>query len=89
MKREKIILLVLGITVFFQLVITTVLAGRGDEMAKLEEEAKRVERENGILKQELAQKSSLHEILSEAEKLGFTQPEAFVYINTTEPVAMK
>lgn len=89
MKREKIVLLALVTTVFLQLVVTTVLAGRGDEVAKLEEEAKRVERENGVLKQELAQKSSLHEILSEAEKLGFTQPESFVYINTTEPVAMK
>lgn len=89
MKREKIVLLTLGITVFFQLFITTVLAGRGNEVAKLEEEVKKVERENGVLKQELAQKSSLHEILFEAEKLGFKQAESFVYINTTDPVAMK
>lgn len=85
----KIVLFILAVTVFLQLLVTGVLAGRGDELAKLEREAERMQRENSVLRQGLAEKSSLAEISSAAEKLGFAKPEAFVYINLSESVALE
>lgn len=72
-----------------QLVVSNVLAGRGSELVRLEEEVKRLERDNNGLSQELAKDSSLNKINTLADSLGFTKPESVLYINLTEPVAFR
>lgn len=72
-----------------QLVVSNVLAGRGSELVRLEEEVKRLERDNNGLSQELAKDSSLNKINTLADSLGFTKPEFVLYINLTEPVAFR
>lgn len=70
-----------------QLFVTTILAGRGSELANLEQEASQLTEENGFLRNELAQKSSLGQIAQKATELGFSQPGLLEYLNLTEEVA--
>lgn len=88
--RPNLFLLVtvlLAVVVAAQLIVSSALAGKGSELVRLEEEARRLERENSKLKQEFAEKSSLSKIAQVAKELGFTKPSSFVYINLSEPVA--
>lgn len=71
-----------------QLVVTHILAGRGEELARLEREAAKVARENQILRQELSQKSALSHIASESGRLGLGKPEKILYPSLSWPVAI-
>lgn len=70
-----------------QLAVTHILAGRGGELANLDKEAVKIARENQILQEELAQKSSLFRIASESGRLGLAKPEKILYISLSWPVA--
>lgn len=77
----------LGLLLATQLVITGVLSGKGDELARLEKRVAELERQNLTLSQEIAQRSSLSRISELSQELGFVKPEEFVYLSLTEPVA--
>lgn len=83
-----LVIALLAAVVAAQLIVSSALAGKGSELVKLEEEARRLDRENSKLKQEVAQSSSLSKVAEIAEELGFTKPSSFVYINLSEPVAL-
>ncbi|MAG59445.1 hypothetical protein CMO96_01505 [Candidatus Woesebacteria bacterium] len=93
MKNSKpkkvwvVVSLLLAFVLTTQLVVSNVLAGRGGELAVLETASYSLAQENQFLKQELATKTSLLYIESQAEELGFGGPDSIIYIDLSLPVA--
>ena len=76
-KRRRpwvIIFGLLGIVITAQLVITNILASRGDELSKLEAKANEIARQNQNLREELVKKTSLTKINEESQNLGLGIP---------------
>jgi len=89
-KRRRpwvIIFGLLGIVITAQLVITNILASRGDELSKLEAKANEIARQNQNLREELVKKTSLTKINEESQNLGLGIPEKIIYLNLAETVA--
>lgn len=70
-----------------QLLVSNILSVRGSELAGLEREAAELARNNQIIKQEMAQHSSLSKIATTAENLGMVKPEQMLYIDVGQAVA--
>ncbi|HBL52227.1 MAG: hypothetical protein A3D24_02085 [Candidatus Blackburnbacteria bacterium RIFCSPHIGHO2_02_FULL_39_13] len=79
---------VLGIVILAQIIITGMYAGKGMEWTKLKTRASDLARENQQLQQDLAQKTSLQEVSSRAQTLGFVKSSSVVYADFATSVAM-
>lgn len=82
-----VILSFLGVVFAGQLIVSSVLAGKGGELAVLQNRTLDLSRQNQYLKQELASQTSLLSIEAVSRKRGFVKPESTVYINLSLPVA--
>lgn len=88
--KNKILIIVLsflGVVFAGQLVVSSILAGKGGELAILQNRARDLSRQNQYLKQELASQTSLLHIEALIKERGFVKPESTVYINLRLPVA--
>ena len=89
-KNKKIwvfVASVLAIVLTAQLVVSNILAARGNELAKLDKEAAILSRNNQTIKQEMSQHGSLTKIAVLAEGLGMVKPESLIYIDVGQAVA--
>lgn len=92
-KKRKInpvlagIILIFGILAASQIAVSNKLAGRGEELARLDGELQKLTRENKILGEELAGGGALVKIASESARLGLIKPEKIIYLETSFPVA--
>jgi len=93
MKKHKIILTVLLLTVFSlgvtRLVICNSMAISGTLLGKINDEIKNYETQNFLLSEKVLDLSSFINISKKADKLGF-QPKKTAYsITDTLPIALK
>lgn len=90
-KRKRrpwvIIFSVLFVVVAAQLIVTNMLAVRGEELSRLETQAAQISRDNQKIREDLAQKTSLSHISEKSEELGLITPSEVVYLDLAEPVA--
>lgn len=92
-KKRKIspvlagIILIFGILAASQIAVSSKLAGRGEELSRLDGELQKLARENKILHEELAGGGALIKIASESARLGLVKPEKIIYLETSFPVA--
>lgn len=86
-RLKKTVIISLIALVAAQLIASNVLAGKGRQLVELEQQARKLARENAALREELAEESSLAKIASSAARLGLTEPGSVLYLNLTEPVA--
>ncbi len=90
LKTSKIWLVVFGLlaaVIGIQLMMSNILAVRGNELSGLEKQAAALSRNNQTIKQEMSRHSSLTNIASMAESLGMVKPESLLYIDITAPIA--
>lgn len=59
----------------------------GSKLAKLEKEEDQLAKQNGEILSQLARRSSVTQIASDAENLGFGKPGNIVYLNNQETIA--
>lgn len=88
--KNKILIAVLsflGVVFAGQLIVSSILAGKGGELAVLQNRTRDLSRQNQYLKQELAGRTSLLHIEAISKERGFVKPESTVYINLSLPVA--
>lgn len=78
--------LLFGVAIL-QLLVSGMLAGKGEELARLNEEAHRLARENQILQEELSEKRALTKIAAETERLNLAKPTSVIYLDLSAPVA--
>ena len=89
-KKSKLLLLIaalLLLTAFGKLIVSSTLAGRGQDLSELETEAARLTRENRLIKEELAKSASISKIASQSAELGLKPAKNTVYVELTQPVA--
>ena len=79
---------IIAVIFLVQLVITSTLASRGQELSDLDSQAALLARENQSIKEELAQKTSLLKISAKAQELGLIKPDSVVYVDVSSPVAI-
>jgi hypothetical protein len=93
MKKSVLIISILLITVLVLSVVRIYIANQvatsGVLLGKVEEEVTNYKTENIILAEKLYTASSLTNIDSEAEKLGFVEPKTDFVLNGQVPVAFK
>src|SRR5688572_26623406 len=73
--------------VMAQLIVSNMLASKGDEMVSLEKQIVQLGRENQNARQEMAEKASLAQVSRSIEQLGFVAPASIIYVDLTQPVA--
>lgn len=89
-KKSKIlglIALLLLLSAFGKLIVSSTLAGRGQDLSELEAEAARLTRENRLIQEELAKSASLTKVASGAAELGLVKQKDMVYIKLASTVA--
>lgn len=89
-KKSKIlglIALLLLLSAFGKLIVSSTLAGRGQDLSELEAEAARLTRENRLIQEELAKSASLTKVASGAAELGLIKQKDMVYIELASTVA--
>lgn len=79
---------ILGILIFAAVVFGVEAASQGSKLAALEEKEADLMTQNQELKDNLALYSSYSEVGKQAERLGMTKPEKFVYL-MSEGVALR
>lgn len=92
MENKRILFFVFGLVMFLaigKLLFANMLSTTGLRIAKLGEQASRVETENNLLGEEIVKFSSLSWISSEAANLGFTRPSLVVSLTPEVPVALR
>ena len=77
----------LAVVICAQLVASNILAGQGEEAAKLEIKSSQLLRTNQALRESLARQTSLTQIAQKAQDLGFIRPDSVVYVDLAKPVA--
>lgn len=82
-----LVLSILAVVIGAQLLVSNILSVRGSELAELERQASELARNNQLIKQEMAQHSSLSKIALFAESLGMVKPEQMLYIDVGQAVA--
>lgn len=82
-----VIFSVLAMVIGTQLLVSNILSVRGSTLAELEKQASELARNNQLIKQEMAQHSSLSKIALSAESLGMVKPEQMLYIDVGQAVA--
>mgnify|MGYP001619902308 FL=1 len=82
-----LVLSILAFVIGAQLLVSNILSVRGSELAELEKQASELARNNQLIKQEMAQHSSLNKIALSAESLGMVKPEQILYIDVGQAVA--
>lgn len=68
--------------IIIQLIVSNMTAGNGEELAKVENQIQEVARRNNLLREEIAQHTSLTEIAKQQETLGLIQPTSILYLPT-------
>lgn len=90
-KRKRrpwfVIFSILLVVVAAQLIVTNMLAVRGEELTRLEAQASQVAKENQTIREDLAQKTSLSHISQKSEEIGLLTPTEIIYLDLSEPVA--
>lgn len=86
-KMLIIVLSFLGVVFAGQLIVSSILAGKGGELAVLQNRTRDLSRQNQYLQQELASRTSLLHIETVSREIGFVKPESTIYINLSLPVA--
>lgn len=86
-KIWYIVFSLLVVIISAQLVVTNILASKGEELRRLEAKSEQLERENRALQEELAVKTSLVVISRSAENLGFVKSNNLLYLDLSNPVA--
>ena len=89
-KKSKILLLVgviLILTAFGKLVVSSTLAGRGQDLAELESRVAELSRENREIKETLAASASISKIATLSAELGLARAKKTVYVELSNPVA--
>ncbi|MDO8452605.1 MAG: hypothetical protein Q7S79_02535 [bacterium] len=89
-KKSKILLLVgfvLILTAFGKLVVSSTLAGRGQDLAELESRVGELSRQNREIKETLASSASIAKIASQSAELGLARATKTVYVELGNPVA--
>lgn len=90
MKKLFTILTLLTVTLgVFQLFLSGYLGAQVVELGAIESKTTALEEKNRKLEEEIAQKSSLKNILDRAAELGFKAGAAMVSYRTEKPVALK
>lgn len=79
---------ILAATILAQIIITGMYAGKGIEWTGFRIKADQLARENQQLKEGLAQKTSLQEVSTKAETLGFVRPTSVEYVDFSNSVAL-
>jgi len=91
-KGSALLILVIFLVVFLtlgQLVVSHYLATMGEKLSLLEAEARRLERENQILEEEIKLSGSLFKISLRAQELGFVKTTVVLHLAPLIPVALK
>lgn len=70
-----------------QILVSLRLAGRGQDLAALEEEARSLSQENQRMRSQLSEAAALSKIASTAAELGFIKPEKLLFLTPQIPVA--
>lgn len=86
-KKSKIlgaIALLLLLSAFGKLIVSSTLAGRGQDLSELEAEAARLTRENRLIQEELAKSASLAKVASGAAQLGLVKQKDMVYVKLSD-----
>lgn len=86
-KKSKIlgaIALLLLLSAFGKLIVSSTLAGRGQDLSELEAEAARLTRENRLIQEELAKSASLAKVASGAAQLGLVKQKNMVYVELSD-----
>ncbi len=93
MKKSKICIGLVVITILVLSVVQVVVANRistnGIELAKVQNEIKKIKTDNVVLKEKILQRSSFTEIASKAGELGFVKSNKNVYLSTPLPLAKR
>lgn len=89
-KKSQIlacIALLLLLSAFGKLIVSSTLAGRGQDLSELEAEAAALTRENRLIQEELAKGASLIKIAAFATELGLIKQKNMVYVEPASSVA--
>lgn len=78
---------ILGIVICSQLVLTSLLADKGEEVARFEARASSLARENENLRREVSNQTSLANVSKQAESLGLIRTSSIIYIDLSSSVA--
>jgi hypothetical protein len=89
-KKSRIlaaVALLLLLSAFGKLMVSSTLAGRGQDLSELEAETARLTRENRIMQEDIAKSASLTKVASQSAELGLVKAKDLVYIEVAQPVA--
>lgn len=87
-KKYVVVIVVSLLTaVLPQLVLSNILAGRGEELSSLEKKERFLIRENNKTKEDLAKKTSLYELNKKAQELGLSYQANNVYLELSQEFA--
>ena len=93
MRKTRIfIITIISIIVILsvvQVIVANSIATHGVEIANMQNEIKKIKRENFVIKEKILQKSSLTEIASKAGQLGFVRGNKNIYLSTPLPLAKR
>lgn len=78
---------VVGLVIFAQLVVTNILAVKGEVVSELEGKASVLSRENQSLREEMSAKGSITHISKKAQELGLVKASNVVWVDLSNPVA--
>ncbi len=86
-KKMFFWVLPLAISLSFQLYVSNMTAGQGEELARIETQIQLVSRQNQILEEKITERSSLSIIEGRAQSLGLAKPESIIYAETAKGTA--
>lgn len=90
MRRTLLIIFCLFVFLsIVQVVVSNSMATTGVTVAKMDDELKRLKRENALLREKVSFASSFSKIASDAATLGFVELRLPLVITNSVPVAFK
>lgn len=86
-NKNYVLLIICGILVIANVFITIGGAGSGVEVASLQKQEAVLSAQKDELQNELVKSLSLNDLQEKSQSLGFTKPQAEVYLSGAAPVA--
>jgi uncharacterized protein HemX len=88
-KFSYLLLLILGITIFAQVLTSNKLATSGRQIAEMEDRANLLEDENRKLLAENIEELSLSQLKARAKELGFVEADSVINLSAKSSLAIR